>query len=186
MCPCRQEPNLGITITSALKKKLTILISSSGLTFHATRSAWARRNFQGCSEMSKYCLAFQVLSTVYSRESNIPLLIFGGLSAFHIACAREPNLGVTVMSGLKSMGQGIFSLLTQLKRIWNHPLSLEITSAGRTGVAKEFQTCVDVYIISPPACFLVGLSTVQLRGSCAQTHVVAKSYVLGLTEAPCR
>ena len=45
---------------------------------------------------------------------------------------------------------------------------------------------MDLYIISPPACFLVGLSTVQLRGSCAQTHVVAKSYVLGLTEAPCR
>ena len=42
---------------------------------------------------------------------------------------------------------------------------------------------MDLYIISPPACFLVGLSTVQLRGSCAQTHVVAKSYVLGFTSA---
>ena len=49
-------------------------------------------------------------------------------------------------------GQGIFSLPTQLKRIWNHPLSLEITWAGRTAAAKEFPTCRDLYIISPRHC----------------------------------
>ena len=49
-------------------------------------------------------------------------------------------------------GQGIFSLPTQLKRIWNHPLSLEIAWAGRTAAAKEFPTCRDLYIISPRHC----------------------------------
>ena len=51
------------------------------------------------SKCPSIVLHFKVLSTVYSRESNIPPLIFGGLSKFQIACAREPNSGVTVTSG---------------------------------------------------------------------------------------
>ena len=40
----------------------------------------------------------------------------------------------------------------QLKRIWNPPLSLEITWAGRTAAANELQTCGDLHIISPLHC----------------------------------
>ena len=52
-------------------------------------------------------------------------------------------------------GQGIFWLLTQLKRIWNHPLSLEIAWAGRSAAAKELQTCGEAgscILFSPRHC----------------------------------
>ena len=43
-------------------------------------------------------------------------------------------------------------LLTSYTAQENHPLSLEITWAGRTAAAKELQTCGDLFIISPRHC----------------------------------
>ena len=120
--------------------RLTILISSSGLTFHVTRSAWARRNFHGCFEMSKYCLAFQrVLCTqgnpTYPRWFSVAWVYFT------LPAREDPIWASQSRQVLKSMSQRIFSLLTKLfKRIWievvskwpDLPIMLEISKVWYT------------------------------------------------------